>query len=282
VVKKLLVGDVGGTNTFLGVIQGSDLLKVKEFKTKNVVIYEELSNFLDEYDVKGVSLAVAGPVINGRVSLSNVDKIISSKKLSDLVKQDVLLLNDFEALGFFVKDKTSKGLVIGAGTGLGKVVVSDKVMGTEGGGVDFPFFSGEENIKDFFSKKLKRHPSYEDLVSGRGLSMLKQYYVKKNRVLSNNFSPSDIFSNNKDVVNKKVIKDFSKFYGRFVKNSSLELLPDKVFIAGGIARKNPEIIKSEEFLNELSVLSKKPRVSLIKDKYAGLKGAASAFFHKNI
>ncbi|MCC7574645.1 glucokinase [Candidatus Woesearchaeota archaeon] len=281
-VKKLLVGDVGGTNTFLGVIQGSDLLKVKEFKTKNVVIYEELSNFLDEYDVKGVSLAVAGPVINGRVSLSNVDKIISSKKLSDLVKQDVLLLNDFEALGFFVKDKTSKGLVIGAGTGLGKVVVSDKVMGTEGGGVDFPFFSGEENIKDFFSKKLKRHPSYEDLVSGRGLSMLKQYYVKKNRVLSNNFSPSDIFSNNKDVVNKKVIKDFSKFYGRFVKNSSLELLPDKVFIAGGIARKNPEIIKSEEFLNELSVLSKKPRVSLIKDKYAGLKGAASAFFHKNI
>ena len=277
-----MVGDVGGTNTFLGVIQGSDLLKVKEFKTKNVVIYEELSNFLDEYDVKGVSLAVAGPVINGRVSLSNVDKIISSKKLSDLVKQDVLLLNDFEALGFFVKDKTSKGLVIGAGTGLGKVVVSDKVMGTEGGGVDFPFFSGEENIKDFFSKKLKRHPSYEDLVSGRGLSMLKQYYVKKNRVLSNNFSPSDIFSNNKDVVNKKVIKDFSKFYGRFVKNSSLELLPDKVFIAGGIARKNPEIIKSEEFLNELSVLSKKPRVSLIKDKYAGLKGAASAFFHKNI
>ncbi|MFP4567710.1 MAG: glucokinase [Candidatus Woesearchaeota archaeon] len=284
-VKKVLVADVGGTNTTLGVFNFNDssLSNIKKIKTNDLDIESELNNYKDLEKLAGASIAVAGPVKLNSVSMTNFNKNFSSKALSKKSNLDVLLINDFEALGFYVKNNGFKKiLIVGAGTGLGKVFVLDDVIPSEGGNQDFPFARGEDKLKDFFFKKLKRIPEYEDLVSGRGASLLKDFYSKK-RLSSGELDPEFIFSNKDDSLNKLVISSFSKFYGRFIKNSNADFLPEKIFVAGGIARKNPWILKSSDFLSELQHrYLKKPKIILLKDKYAALIGAGVAFKHKNI
>ncbi len=282
-IKKIIVGDVGGTTTTLGIYttKKNTLTNIKEYKTKDINLESEILNNLTP-EIKGISLAVAGPIINGKVDMTNTNKKISDKNLMKKTKLDVLLINDFEALGYYVKEQgAKKTMVIGAGTGLGKVIVLDEVICSEGGHEEFPFIKGEEKLKEFFYKKLKRVPEYEDLISGKGLSLIKEFHCKKiNKI---DLQPKNIFSNKEDKINKKTIDDFSKFYGRFIKNSHVSFLTKNIFIAGGIVRKNPEILKSTEFIRELTHrFIKKPKLTLIRDKYAGLKGAGSAFEHNNI
>lgn len=282
-VENLLVGDVGGTNSTLGIINNNKLIKVREFLTSEHSIEKEIQDLLQGEEVSGISLALAGPMQSSNIKISNVNfgvnsKVFSSNALKKKTKLDVLLLNDFEALGHYVLSRNKKAAVIGAGTGLGKVIVFRDVFPSEGCDADFPFTKEEDKLRNFFVKKLKKHPSYEDLVSGKGLSLLKKFHDPK----SMDFDPRSIFSK-KSVSNKRVIGDFNKFYGRAVKNFFLEVLPEKIFVAGGIARKNPWILDSKEFKDELNHdLIKKVPISLIKDKYASLKGAAIAFKHKNI
>lgn len=284
-VKKLLVGDIGGTNTTLGVFnpESNKLFNIKNFITKENNIEKEIKNFLEKYSIDGVSLALAGPVIKGDVKLTNVDKEFSSKKLTKKIGIDVLLINDFEALGYYAKNLgVKRGAVVGAGTGLGKVLIDTVVISSEGGRLDFPFEEGEEKHRRFFTKKLKRPPEYDDLVSGRGISMLKEFHSNK-KLSEEDIKPENVFTNKNNFLNKKVIDDFSKFYARFIRNTYKEFLPEKILIAGGIARKNPWIIHKKEFESELErELIKKTKIKIIKDEYAGLRGAGFAFIHKNI
>jgi glucokinase len=283
--KKLVVGDIGGTNTTLGIfnVYNKKLSNIVKVKTKDLDLDLELSNLVKNKDISGISLAVAGPVVNSSVSMTNTSKKFSSKVLSKKFGLDVLLLNDFEALGFYVKSLgDNNALVVGAGTGLGKVLVLDKVIASEGGNQDFPFFASENKLNDFFSKKLNRVPEYEDLISGAGLSLLKEFH-SGNKLSSSSLNPENIFLKRDDSLNKKVINDFSRFYARFIKNAYSDFLPSKVFVAGGIARRNPDILKSSFFSSQLKHrFLKKPKIVLIKDNYAGLIGASFAFEHKNI
>lgn len=282
-IKKILVGDIGGTNTTLGIFNLKDetLSKIKEIKTKDLNIELELSNMLKEDEVEGISLAVAGHIQKGFVKMTNLPKNFSSKILSKKMNLDVLIINDFEALGFYAKSisKSARNLVLGAGTGLGKVLVYNNkdVISSEGSHQDFPFKIGEEKLKEFFYKKLKRNAEYDDLISGRGLSLIKEFHAKKKLSL-NESNPQLMFLHKDEDINKKTIADFSKFYGRFIKNSAIDFLPDQILVTGGIARKNPWILKNDEFKEELNYrFIKKPKISLLKDKYASLKGAGFAF-----
>lgn len=283
--KKLLVGDIGGTNTTLGVFNplNNKLFNIKNLITKESNIEKEIKCFIDKYSIDGVSLALAGPVIKGDVKLTNVDKKFSSKKLTKKLGIDVLLLNDFEALGYYAKNLgIKKGAVVGAGTGLGKVIIDDVVVNSEGGRADFPFEEDEEKLRKFITKKLKRHPEYDDLVSGRGISLLKEFHAGE-KLKKEELKPENIFIKKNNVLNKKVINDFSKFYARFIRNTYKEFLPEKILIAGGIARKNPWILRNKEFESELEKeLLRKCELEIIKDKNAGLRGAGFAFIHKNI
>lgn len=281
-MKKVLVGDVGGTNTFLGVFDyaNNKIIKKCELNTKRDDVLFEISNLLEADEFEGVSLALAGSVFGDVVSLSNVNKKFSRSVLQKKLGIDVFFINDFEALGYYVRGAgVSKGLVVGAGTGLGKTFVYNDVIPSEGGDADFPFHKGEEKLKDFFFKRLRRHPSYEDLVSGEGIVNLNLFHSKNLR--KKNVLPEDVFLNKNKLANKKTIRDFSKFYGRFIRNSCLDFFPSEVFVAGGIARKNPWILSSDEFKQELSLNNPcNVKVSLIKDKYAGMMGAGIAFLEK--
>ena len=283
-MKKILVGDIGGTNTRLGVFTTNTkkISKIKRFET-NKDVEDEIKKMLSQEKLQGISLGLAGPLKNNEVKFTNKDLTISSKNLKKKTGLDAFLLNDFEALGYYAKkQETKKRLVLGAGTGLGKVFVTKEVMSSEGGCMDFPFRKGEEKIRDFFQKKLKKTPDYDSIVSGKGISTIKQFLSKKAQK-KEELEPKNIFLNKEKNINKKTILLFSKFYGRFVKNCYIDFLPEEILLAGGIVRKNPWIIKTKEFQDEIKhELIKKENIKIIRDEYAGLKGVGIAFIHKNI
>jgi glucokinase len=74
---------------------------------------------------------------------------------------------------------------------------------------------------------------------------------------------------------------FARFYGRACRNFALETLSrGGLYIAGGVAAKNPEIVRHDSFKNEFMdsaamnhVLAKLP-VFLLNDQNSGLWGAA--------
>jgi glucokinase len=161
--------------------------------------------------------------------------------------------------------------LLGAGTGLGKsILIYDKNLEiyvpipSEGGHGDFPPQNDfemqlTESIKK--SRIMSQPLTYEELLSGRGIENI--YLFLKN---SKQFETTD-YTDEIDEVTEKVsliskfkkidetcketFRLFTKFYARCAKNFVLDTMATGgLYIAGGIASKNKEIFKSEEFFDE--------------------------------
>ena len=150
--KIILSGDVGGTNTrlMLASINTSSKKQAlkeickKKYKNKVFIKFEDIiSDFIKESDthidnIDAACLAIAGPIINQKVKLTNLPWSISATNLKKTTLIDnFLLINDFTAIGYgipylSIKDqrdvltlknptKQEKAPIayLGAGTGLG-------------------------------------------------------------------------------------------------------------------------------------------------------------------
>ena len=119
--KYLLAGDIGGTNTTMGLFEISSgcngLLGTRSYSTRNIsnlkfLIEDCKAQFLKSHkvDVDLVSLAVAGPVSvdHQYARLTNVRLEADAKGLSKSCGLDVLLLNDFEAIGYALAENKLK------------------------------------------------------------------------------------------------------------------------------------------------------------------------------
>ncbi len=275
---KILVGDIGGTNSRVGIVENNKILSAKKFPTTKENLEKHLKEYIKKYKIKGVCLACAGPKNENQIKLTNNDLILNKKRLKKKLGKEVILINDFEALGYYAKyKKVKKGLVIGAGTGLGKVFVDKNVTSSEGGEVEIPFKLKEKEYQEYFTKKCKKAPTYECLVSGNGLINLKKFHSKK-KLKKTEIEPENIFLNKKEKTNEKTIRDFSKFLGRFIKNSYIDFNCEKILLAGGIIKKHPWIIKNKEFVEELKQdFMKQPKITIIKEKHPALVGAYVAY-----
>jgi glucokinase len=277
-----------------------------------------LNQFLKSAGKQGLKpregcFAVAGRVeyVGGaqRVTMTNADLIVDSADIqSETSLQNVLIINDFEAISYatnvlkpdqFItlnkgkaKAKATRA-VVGAGTGLGKSILrfysrpgSYLPLPSEGGHSDLPLLNSEElRLSDFIREEagIRSQLSYEDVLSGRGLERIYQYLCKTR------------FTNQPAVLSAKVIAQtavtnpcsretfswFIKFYARCARNFVLDsLATGGLFIAGGIAAKNPDFFQDfmEEFIkNETyrSLLKDVP-VQLITDYFVSPAGAAYA------
>ncbi|NPV50590.1 MAG: hypothetical protein HPY60_05270 [Candidatus Methanofastidiosum sp.] len=211
--------------------------------------------------------------------------------------EDILIIKP----GVNEKNIEKTKAIIGAGTGLGKSILyfnSHKCiyesLPSEGGHSDFP-------IKDIFEfelinyvkekKNLEVPVRYEDILSGQGIESIYSF-LKNTRnyektkydeiIEKSNDRPSAISKyKNIDPKCRETFRLFSKFYGRCAKNFALDSLSlGGVYIAGGIAMKNKDILENKEFLDEFidcqtqkEVLNSIP-VYLIRDYNVSLYGAA--------
>ncbi|NEP07511.1 MAG: glucokinase [Okeania sp. SIO4D6] len=142
--------------------------------------------------------AIAGPVVNNTVKLTNLPWMLDAKLLeNELGVSQVSLINDFEAVGYGILGLTDNDLetlqvgelqgdtpiaVIGAGTGLGECFLirgsgTVRVYATEGGHADFAPRSELEFdlLKYLLAKHNIDRVSVERVVSGMGIVAIYQF-----------------------------------------------------------------------------------------------------------
>ena len=196
--RTLLVGDVGGTNARFALahmIEGRPVLEHHQsFKgADHPTFLDGVRAFIDGCEEKptGGVIAVAGPVTDGAIDLTNSPWRVSEAELATLGLNPVRLINDFEALAWGAPivpeaelgdlggpaegDPHSTVAVLGPGTGFG---VSALVRDARGGEMAMPSEGGHacfapgDAVEDEILRILRRRydrVSIERLICGPGL-----------------------------------------------------------------------------------------------------------------
>jgi glucokinase len=199
----ILVGDIGGTNTRLAIIEmvkgHFNFLAEETFLSREELSLEStLRKFLAKplHSITWACLGVAGPVREGRCEATNLPWVIDSQKIAlELNLPRVNLINDLEAKAYGIAELGTKNFevlnqgapdaqgnraVISAGTGLGEAVLywdegEYRPFASEGGHADFaPRNHLEMNLLDYL---LKRHSRVgaERVISGQGIFNIYQF-----------------------------------------------------------------------------------------------------------
>ncbi|ODN42701.1 glucokinase [Piscirickettsia litoralis] len=307
---KLLSGDIGGTKTWLQLahFDGNTLTVLARQKYVSSA-YNNAATMVSEFltetghqDLKidGACFAVAGPIINGRVQLTNLPWDVNESTVAkELNIPCVVLINDFQAIGYGTDALEEKDLhtlqtgsprpqatraLIGAGTGLGVALMSNDgekytVMPTEGGHVDFgPTNDIQMELLAYLRRKLHR-VSVERVLSGQGLVNIYKficdnplYGEEESRELQfamHNEDPAAAISRfateNNDPMARRALDIFVDLYGAQAGNLALMSLPyGGIYIVGGIAPKMLPQLTDGRFMK---AYSDKGRMSRMLDDF---------------
>jgi len=198
----ILVGDIGGTKTNLGLYrsQGGDnnTLLLDHFICDTFLNsdFDSLDILVNEFikkhtcDIDSAVLAVAGLVVDGRADITNLSWVIAEEQLREKTGiATIKLINDLKATAYavpYIEDSGRFSLnegvspehgtiaVIAPGTGLGESFLTwngDRYIAypTEGGHVDFaPRNPLELRLLEYLLSSYE-HVSYERICSGIGI-----------------------------------------------------------------------------------------------------------------
>lgn len=306
-MARILAADIGGTNSRFALFEGTDSELVMAdsiwLETHGVDSFDQLLEQLWDSDFTArpgdfdsAALAVAGAVKHGVECqfLPNAPWGVDLRSV-DLGVAKACLINDFAAQAYACRtNAVSDALVlqpgepdcqgvigvIGAGTGLGYSALLHgenewAALPSEGGHMAFPF-SGEREYEyaEFNRKESKRNwPEGDSVVTGLGLRLVHKFLTGED------ISPKEISA--KITSDSETTKWYARFYGRACRDWALALMCDGgLYIAGGIAAKNPILVQSPEFLKEFhnshvyeDFLHSVP-IKLNNNEESGLLGAA--------
>jgi glucokinase len=256
----LLVGDVGGTNVRLALVEGEKFVKEEKFLTSH---FSHLSDILETFlegPIERACFAVAGVVKNQTSQMTNLNWTIDAIQLHKRHRiAHVTLLNDLEAAGWGLKrlgpqdvvtlnsgkSAHSNQAILAAGTGLGMVGLywdgnRHHPFASEGGHADFAPRDEQEWALWKYLHKTFGHVSIERVVSGPGLEHLSQFLGAE-----------------------KGLKMFVSLYGSTAGNLALQFMTmGGLYLAGGIAPKLIQELQQGEFMK--AFVSKGRFESLLK------------------
>jgi len=223
-MSTLLVGDIGGTNARFGMARRdtSGRIIIEDFLKRPGDDFPTLKSALQSYidTIKAVptsiSLAVAGPIKNGHVRLTNRDWDISEDEMCEISGvQQACLFNDFAAMARSVPemddqdfesvyagnktttDSSAPVLVAGPGTGfgVGYVLPIDghyKILTTEGGHVAY---APQNEIEVQILKILQKEHDFVSLelvASGSGLEPVHKAICERRAETFTPLTPAQI------------------------------------------------------------------------------------------
>jgi len=194
----LLAGDIGGTKTVLAVFEEDptdfdheplfeEVFPSSQFDSLEAIIRKFLQD--KTVELSGACFGVAGPVVENHAEVTNLDWLINSDVIGDLLGVKAQLLNDLESIAnavpylepedLYVLNEgkpSSEGAiaVIAPGTGLGEAyLVWDGLRyesyPSEGGHAAFaPTSPLQIDLLTFWLQRMQ-HVSYERLCSGIGI-----------------------------------------------------------------------------------------------------------------
>jgi glucokinase len=287
----LLVGDIGGTKTDLAVLASGSSLRAfsarRRFHSADfpnlAVIAREFTAELDA-PVTHACFDVAGPVVDGRASLTNLPWEVSAEGLRrELKLEDVWVINDLAAVAHAVPLLRSDDLhtidaghrveggamaVIAPGTGLGEAFLvwdgsSYRPYPSEGGHVDFaPPTAAHADLLAYLQQRFE-HVSYELVCSGRGIPHLYDYYRDRARArespeLAAQLATVDdrtpliiegaLRGNAPDPLCAMALRAFVSILGAEAGNLALKVLATGgVFVGGGIAPRIVRLLEGGQF-----------------------------------
>ena len=203
----LLAGDIGGTKTTLAVFSAASgsrkPLVETTYSSDDFTRLETMATeFLSDLGkpVEKACFAVAGPVVAGRASVTNLPWVMEEEILQrELGLSAVKLLNDLEGLANAIPLLESTDLftlnegraveggaiaAIAPGTGLGETFLTSDGMGyrahpSEGGHADFaPANAVEDGLLAFLRQRFG-HVSAERVASGIGIPNIYDYLASR-------------------------------------------------------------------------------------------------------
>lgn len=312
-----LVADIGGTNIRIALTNSENsITNIETYQCiKFKSLYEVINHYLIEKNIQNRSinacLAIAAPVDNDLISMTNLPWNISQKGLKQQLKlKNLYFINDFSAIAMSIpylsseqkiqigniESTAGKAIsVCGPGTGLGvaTIISADNkwhCLSGEGGHVDFsPVDEVEMKILDYL-RAIKKRVSYEQLLSGYGLEQIYQALVfitgsKIDYASDEHLSAEDISSravDNSCAFCHQSLSIFCRVLGSFAGNLALTMNSlGGVYIAGGIVPRFIEFIKQSDFRarfeakGRLSTLTRQAPTYIITEKQPGLLGASA-------
>lgn len=314
-----LAGDVGGTKTLLGLFEAGDRrptpLASHEYVTGAFGSFTEL---LDAFArdlsrplaVDAAAIGVAGPVVAGKATLTNIAWDISTAEIAArLGTARVDLLNDLEAMANSVEVLTpdefvllqegipradGNAVVIAAGTGLGQAYLHRvegrlRPVASEGGHADFAARTDREMELVRMLRDRYGRAEVEQVLSGPGLLNLHRFTHRGGRCdMLEGVDPADAPArvSQAGMTGRcqgcaEALRMFVSAYGAEAGNLALRgVATSGVYLGGGIAPKILPALRNGTFLE--AFLAKEPMskllarvpVKVILNAEAGLLGAA--------
>lgn len=309
-----LVADIGGTNTRVALADGPRVLTETIRRYANAK-YPGLETVLGTYieeeggvDTRAACVAVAGPVRDGRASMTNLDWSIDKPTVSRATgAETVSILNDLQAQGHalghldpsvirtvFAGAGTEPSpqavrLVVGVGTGFNAAPVYETGTGrlvapSECGHANLPIRNEQELRLCQFVSTAHGFPAVEDVLSGRGLERVYEFLGAEAKDPREK-SAKDIMTALADGTDDRAetaARVFANMLGTVCGNLSLIQLPfGGVFIVGGVARAFAPYLTRFGFdvafrdKGRFAGFMGNFPVHVIEDDYAALTGSAA-------
>ncbi len=288
----VLAADIGGTNARFALIESPDQ-PVKLCGQVSTKAHETIQDAIragvlaQGYAApRSAVLAVAAPISDGRIALTNASWVIEpSALIQDLGLEQVIMLNDFEAQalalpslgnadldqigGGQIKANASK-FVVGPGTGLGAGAMI-RACGKwvpvpgEGGHVELGPVSDEEYRIWPFLERIGGRVGAEQVVCGAGLLRVAKAVAAADGIHRTYTTPADvsIAADSGDELAQKVMRLFCAALGRVAGDFALtSLAHGGVYLAGGIPPKISRWLHGDEFREAFE--AKAPHSAIMK------------------
>ncbi|MCF2872868.1 glucokinase [Octadecabacter sp. G9-8] len=309
-----LVADIGGTNTRCALADGTTVLPDTVRRYANTD-YSGLEAVLRQYlsdegdvDPAAACIAVAGPVRDGRATMTNLDWAIDCDTLARATNAEtVAILNDLQAQGHALSSLESTSLrtiisgptdapaadavrlVVGVGTGFNAAPVFETASGefvppSESGHANLPIRTEQELRLCKFVSTAHGFPAVEDVLSGRGLERVYAF-LGQEAGDPRAVAAKDIMAacaKGDDPRASEAAALFSHILGTVCGNLSLIQLPfGGVYLVGGVARALAPYLTQFGFADafrdkgRFAGFMANFSVSVVEDDYAALIGSAS-------
>ncbi len=310
--KYALVADIGGTNTRVALADGRSIVdgtirryRNSDFPGLEAVLRRYIADE-DSVDPVAACVAVAGPVRDGRATMTNLDWAIDKGTLIRATRAEtVAILNDLQAqghaLGHIAPENirtildgpegqpNAAKLVVGIGTGFNAAPVYDLEQGrivtpSESGHANLPIRTERELRLCQFVSTAHGFPAVEDVLSGRGLERVYAF-LGHEADDPRERAAHDIMeacADGSDARADDAAQLFTRILGTVCGNLSLIQLPfGGVYLVGGVARAfAPHLARfgfGEAFRDKgrFAGFMGNFAVHVIEDDYAALTGSAA-------
>ena len=272
-----LISDIGATNARFALLVDSQIVVSETYAVADYASPVEAARAFLSGPAAGHSpdqalIAAAGPVDRGRVALTNAAWIVDSDRIRDGLKMtDVVVLNDFEALGWALPalrpdDLVTLGTpraagggtmaVMGPGSGFGLAAMAfgmtgEAVLVTEGGHATLSSENRREDAIILALRQQLHHVSVERVLSGSGLMHLYHAIARVDGTTVPERDNSEIVAHamaGDCEVSRETLELFCAFLGSAAGNIALTLgARGGVFIAGGIAPRFVDFLRRSAF-----------------------------------